>query len=194
MYTILTVTLQFSVHFASLIFLYEQARHIQCDDGKSTDPPCQNGNATAVSSDTINDVINNGTVNATSSTNGDSSSSLPLDQISKEFKSSLMNSTVYVIWLSLQVATFVVNYKGHPFMQNIRDNKSLLYSFVGSIFFIIVCVTGFYPDLTDYLSVVRFEPEFQKVLLLTIGLDLLIAFTIDRTCDYMFGRAKLKQL
>lgn len=187
-YTILTVTLQFVVHFSSLIFLYNQAKMFQDTIDK------QNATLNSpidlikdVSNQTVSDaIVKNETLGANES---DSSSSLHT-----EFKASLINSTVYIIWMSVQLATFVVNYKGHPFMQNLRNNRPLCYSFIISTFVIFVCVNGWSPSLTEQLSVVEFPVEFRPVLLATIVLDFMLAYVIDRTCEYLFGRLKLKPL
>lgn len=188
LYTILTVTLQFVVHFSSLIFLYNQAKMFQDAIDKQN-----------VTLNSPIDLITNGSnqtdaeaifKNETLGTD-DSEGSSSLHTV---FKASLINSTVYIIWMSVQLATFVVNYKGHPFMQNLRNNRPLCYSFIISSFVIFVCVNGWSPSLTEQLSVVDFPVEFRPVVLGTIVSDFVLAYVIDRTCEYLFGRLKLKPL
>lgn len=52
----------------------------------------------------------------------------------KDFEPSLVNSLVFLIGTTLQVCTFVVNYRGDPFMVPLSKNKPLLYSSAGTIF------------------------------------------------------------
>jgi len=181
LYTILTVTLQFSVHFLSLSYLYDRAKLMQ----ESSDE------RNATHSVDMNDLIND--IGSESSTTN-SSLSDPVETVHTEFKASLVNSTVYIIWMSIQICTFVVNYKGHPFMQSLRSNRPLCYSFIVSIFVIIVCVNGWAPSLTEQLSIVEFPDEFRPVILIIILLDFGLAYLIDRACEYLFGRLKLRQL
>ncbi|PIK60846.1 putative manganese-transporting ATPase 13A1 [Apostichopus japonicus] len=54
-----------------------------------------------------------------------------------EFQPNILNSTVYIISMMLQVNTFAINYKGHPFMESLKDNKPLLYSLMFSIIAIV---------------------------------------------------------
>lgn len=183
LYTILTVTLQFAVHFSALVFLYSQARVFQ--EGLDLI-----SNST-ITTDTTETMVKN----ATEQIDADSTDDLSgLSSLHTEFKPSLINSTVYIIWMSVQLATFAVNYKGHPFMQDLRSNRPLCYSFIGSTFVVFACVNGWSPSLTEQLSVVEFPVEYRPVLLATIVGDFVGSLVIDRLCEYLFGRARLKPL
>ncbi|PRD30690.1 UNVERIFIED_CONTAM: Atp13a1 [Trichonephila clavipes] len=111
-----------------------------------------------------------------------------------EFKPSILNSTVYIISMALQLATFAVNYRGHPFMESLSENKPLMYSIVISGTAILMLVTGLSPDLAGIFSIVDFTPEYQNVLLLTLFSDFFFAFLVDRVCLFLFGRGKLRAL
>lgn len=181
-YTILTVTLQFAVHFSSLIFLYSQARTLQASIELEN-------NSTLTGLEDVAKVEALELEKNSTATADDSLSSLHT-----EFKASIVNSTVYIIWMSVQLATFVVNYKGHPFMQDLRQNKPLCYSFIGSMLVVFICVNGWSPALSEQLSIVDFPNDFRLVVLSVVIMDFVLSLVIDRVCEYLFGRLKLKPL
>lgn len=79
-------------------------------------------------------------------------------------------------------------------MQNLRNNRPLCYSFIISVVVIFACVNNWSPSLTEQLSVVEFPTEFKPIVLLTIVMDFVLAYSIDRICEYLFGRLTLKPL
>ncbi|KAH9393866.1 hypothetical protein TYRP_021398 [Tyrophagus putrescentiae] len=150
-YTILTVLLQFAVHFCTLLYLVQGAVALS--------PPREE-----------------------------------FPDLESEFKPSLLNSTVYVISIALQVSTFAVNYKGHPFMCSLWENKPLMYSIVGSFGLIVVLVTGAMPEFSEQFSIVEFPEEFQLTVISVLFADLTTAVIIDRICEFIFGRSSLKSI
>ena len=79
--------------------------------------------------------------------------------LDEEFKPNLVNSTVFIISLSLQVATFAINYKGHPFMESLKENKPLLYSIAFSASAVASLACRFVPELNDQFQIVEFSDE-----------------------------------
>uniref|UniRef100_H2YAS3 Cation-transporting ATPase n=1 Tax=Ciona savignyi TaxID=51511 RepID=H2YAS3_CIOSA len=114
--------------------------------------------------------------------------------VEAEFEANLLNSTVYVLSLATQIITFGVNYRGHPFMESLRDNKALLYSLMGAFGFMLVLVTDCVPDINDQFQVVHFEHEFRTVVLQVIGSILLSTWCIDRGLRFILGSGKLRSL
>ncbi|XP_054714931.1 endoplasmic reticulum transmembrane helix translocase-like [Uloborus diversus] len=151
-YTILTVLLQFAVHFSCLVYLVDEAT--------ARSPPKPEKFA----------------------------------DLEAEFKPSLLNSTVYIISMSLQLATFAINYRGHPFMESLVENKPLMYSTLMSGTAILMLVTGLSPDFSDMFSIVDFPHEFQNIVLFTLFADFFLSFLVDRVSLFLFGRGKLRAL
>ncbi|KAJ8038822.1 Manganese-transporting ATPase 13A1 [Holothuria leucospilota] len=150
LYTILTVLLQFGVHFVSLFKLVYEA--------KLRMPPRET----------------------------------EFPDLEEEFKPNMVNSTVYIISMMLQVNTFAINYKGHPFMESLQDNKPLLYSLMFSIMAIISLTCGLVPDVADQFSIIEFPYEFRVLLLKVLFFDCVAAFIIDRFLQFCLGSSKLK--
>ncbi|KAL5015721.1 hypothetical protein ScPMuIL_005310 [Solemya velum] len=150
-YTLLTVVIQFSVHFASLFYLVQTAT--------SLSPPREE----------------------------------KID-LEADFKPSLLNTTVYIISMALQVSTFAVNYRGLPFMESLWDNKPLLYSLLLSAMGVVVLGSGFVPELSEQFELVQLPTEFRNTVLMVITADIGGAFIVDRICYFLFGNLGLTQV
>jgi len=111
--------------------------------------------------------------------------------LEKEFEPSLLNSTVYIISMFLQVSTFAINYRGHPFMESLTENRSLLYSLAGAGGFVVMLALGWLPEFSDQFSIVDFSDEFRSVLLQVLAVDAAAAYILDRALMFLFGEGKL---
>merc|ERR1719209_2130381 len=111
--------------------------------------------------------------------------------LEKEFEPSLLNSTVYIISMFLQVSTFAINYRGHPFMESLTENRSLLYSLAGAGGFVVILALGWLPEFSDQFSIVDFSDEFRSILLQVLAVDAAAAYILDRALMFLFGEGKL---
>nr|CAD7457856.1 unnamed protein product [Timema tahoe] len=146
LYTVLTVLLQFAVHFISLVFLVHQA---------SLHSPHKEETKASTAKEEDADV-------------------------EEEFAPSLLNSTVYIISMALQVATFAINYRGHPYMESLTENKALLYSIVGSAGAILALALGVFPDMAYQFEIVDFPSDFRIILVQVLFADFFLSYVVDR--------------
>ncbi|KAJ8934928.1 hypothetical protein NQ314_013087 [Rhamnusium bicolor] len=130
-YTILTVILQFMVHFLCLVFLVHQAKLLSPIDDQSN-------------STTTIDV------------------ELTEEEKDKLFKPNIVNSTVYIISMALQIATFAINYRGNPYMESLKQNRALLYSILGSGGVVLALTLGLVPELSAQFEIIDFPPDMEN--------------------------------
>ncbi|KAL2896530.1 putative manganese-transporting ATPase PDR2 [Bienertia sinuspersici] len=83
-----------------------------------------------------------------------------------EFHPNLVNTVSYMVGLMLQVATFAVNYMGHPFNQSISENKPFLYALVSAVGFFVAITSDMFRDLNDWLKLVPMPRALRDKLLI----------------------------
>ncbi|CAG9858501.1 unnamed protein product, partial [Phyllotreta striolata] len=159
-YTILTVILQFSVHFVCLIFLVQQAKlRIPADELPL--PPNQ-------------------------------SIDLSEEEKDKLFKPNIVNSSVYIICMALQIATFAINYRGNPYMESLKENRALLYSILGSGAVVLALALGLIPELSEQLEIIDFPSDFRIILIQVLFADFFLSYLVDRLCLWICGEGSMK--
>ncbi|XP_064548623.1 endoplasmic reticulum transmembrane helix translocase [Drosophila montana] len=109
-----------------------------------------------------------------------------------KYDPNIVSSTVYIICVSLQVATIAVNYKGHPFMESLRANRMLMCAIGASAALVLFLTTGVVPGLTQFFEIVDFPANFRQTLLLVLIVDIVGAFALDRICSFLFGETRRK--
>lgn len=179
-YTISTVMLQFIIHFLSLVFLVQEA---------STHVELKSMNTTTI---TTNHTISNSSLNSNDTLL--SSVVSPETDVVDEFKPNMVNSAVFIISMALQICTFSVNYRGRPFMENMSDNKPLLYSTIVQVMVIMCLSTGIIEGLNEQFEIIQFPSEFRVVLLCVLVLDCIGSLAVDRICLWLFGEGRLKKI
>ncbi|XP_053300044.1 manganese-transporting ATPase 13A1 [Pleuronectes platessa] len=150
LYTVLTVLLQFAVHFCSLVYLYKEAQ--------SRSPPRAEQFA----------------------------------DLYKEFEPSLINSTVYIMSMAMQMATFAINYKGHPFMESLTENRPLLWSIALSGLAIVGLLSGSSPEFNEQFSLVDIPTDFKMIIAQVLVVDFVAALLVDRVLEFLLGKGTLR--
>ncbi|XWS57259.1 hypothetical protein CRYUN_Cryun09bG0158900 [Craigia yunnanensis] len=103
-----------------------------------------------------------------------------------EFHPNLVNTVSYMVSMMLQVATFAVNYMGHPFNQSIPENKPFLYALVAAVGFFVVITSDIFRDLNDWLKLVPLPLGLRDKLLLWALLMFLGCYMWERLLRWAF--------
>jgi manganese-transporting P-type ATPase len=111
-----------------------------------------------------------------------------------EFKPSLLNSAIYLVQLIQQVSTFAINYQGRPFRESLRENRTMFWSIVGVTWIAFSCSMEFIPILNEKLKLVKFTPEFQLILTLTMLADFGGCWVIEQGFKWAFSDNKPKEI
>ncbi|XP_044750487.1 endoplasmic reticulum transmembrane helix translocase [Coccinella septempunctata] len=152
LYTIMTVMLQFMVHFLCLIYLVQQAK-LQAPIVEETEEMKK----------------------------------MTEEEKDELFEPNIVNSTVYIISMALQIATFAINYRGNPYMESIRQNRALLYSILGSGGVVLALTLGILPELSAQFEIIDFPPDFRIILLEVLFADFFFSYLVDRICLWVCG-------
>lgn len=103
-----------------------------------------------------------------------------------EFHPNLVNTVSYMVGLMLQVATFAVNYMGHPFNQSISENKPFLYALVSAVAFFVAITSDLFRDLNDWLKLVPMPRALRDKLLIWALLMFLCCYCWERFLRWAF--------
>lgn len=88
--------------------------------------------------------------------------------------------------LFLQVATFAVNYIGHPFNQSIRENRPFFYALSSAAVFFTAITSDVFRSLNDWLRLVPLPKPFgHKLLFMAIGM-MVSCYVWEHTLRWLF--------
>lgn len=93
------------------------------------------------------------------------------------FSPNLVNTCVYLLYFMIQINNFFVNYRGHPFTENLTENLLLCRSLQVLYFLILLLITGAFEPLNDLLQLVPFPSiEFTYLFGSILCLDWILAY------------------
>ena len=103
-----------------------------------------------------------------------------------EFHPNLVNTVSYMVNMMIQVATFAVNYMGHPFNQSISENKPFKIALFGAVVFFTVITSDVFRDLNDWLKLVPLPEGMRDKLLLWAALMFIGCYSWESLLRYVF--------
>ncbi|XP_078437712.1 phosphate deficiency response 2 [Wolffia australiana] len=103
-----------------------------------------------------------------------------------EFHPNLVNTVSYMVNMMIQVATFAVNYMGHPFNQSISENRPFKIALLSAVVFFTVITSDVVRGLNDWLKLVPLPEGMRDKLLLWAGLMFLGCYAWEGLLRYAF--------
>ncbi|KAL6572787.1 putative manganese-transporting ATPase pdr2 [Orobanche minor] len=103
-----------------------------------------------------------------------------------DFHPNLVNTVSYMVGMMLQVATFAVNYMGHPFNQSITQNRPFSYALVAAVGFFTVITSDLFRDLNDWLKLVPLPKELRNKLMMWAFLTFAVCYTWEKLLRWAF--------
>jgi len=104
------------------------------------------------------------------------------------FMPNLMNSVVFLLRSSQDIAVLLVNYKGRPWMKGFTENHPLCLSLVLMIAGVGCAAWGIFPQVNDMLQLEPFpSDEFRYQIMILVLCSLVGTFVWDRLCLALFA-------
>ncbi|OCF39299.1 cation-transporting ATPase 13A1 [Kwoniella heveanensis CBS 569] len=114
--------------------------------------------------------------------------------LEKKFEPTLLNTAIYLLGLSQQVSTFVLNFQGRPFREGIRENGPLWYGLAGASAVAYSGATDFFPELNRWLQLVEMTDLFKLKLTVSMILDFIGCWVVEKGCKYLFASLEPTEL
>jgi cation-transporting ATPase 13A1 len=107
--------------------------------------------------------------------------------LDKKFEPSLLNSSIFLLGLSQQVSTFVINFIGRPFREDIRENPPLYWGLLGASAVAYSGAVNLVPELSSWLQLVDMTAAFRYKLTVAMVVDFAGCYIVEKGCKYFFS-------
>ena len=114
--------------------------------------------------------------------------------LEREFSPSLLNSAVYLLQLIQQISTFAINYQGRPFRESLSENRGMYWGIIGVSAIAFSCSTEFIPEINEKMRLVPFTKDFKTTMTVTMIVDYLGCFVIEKVLKALFSDYKPKDI
>jgi cation-transporting ATPase 13A1 len=105
-----------------------------------------------------------------------------------------LNSAVYLLQLIQQISTFAINYQGRPFRESLSENRGMYWGILGVTAIAFSCSTEFIPEINEKMRLVPFTSDFKTTLTVTMVVDYLGCFVIEKVLKALFSDYKPKDI
>ena len=105
-----------------------------------------------------------------------------------EFDPNLLNTTVFLISLCMQLSTCTVNYRGRPFIPSLYENKMMLVLLSIGYMCLFSLSLGYPTDFCEKMEIVNLPDELRVYLLQIIAVDILASLLLDAGLLFLYRR------
>jgi cation-transporting ATPase 13A1 len=102
--------------------------------------------------------------------------------LDEKFSPTLINSIMFLFQMLNQTITFVVNYQGEPFMENLSKNGAMKKLIIGIIAFSSIFIFDLYPQLNENLELVPLPDDttYRMTLIIIIVLNFILCYLLEK--------------
>lgn len=109
-----------------------------------------------------------------------------------------------------QISTFAINYQGRPFREalsgkhlfstkrktelTLLENRGMYWGIIGVSAIAFSCSTEFVPEINEKMRLVPFTADFKKTLTITMIVDFLGCYVIEKVLQAIFSDYKPKDI
>jgi len=104
-----------------------------------------------------------------------------------DFKPSLFNTVVYLMYSTILLSIFTVNYSGHPHMQSLYENKAMLYGILFN-WGVNIALTLGNPWLTEMFELVPLPAHIFYALLQLMVIDFFATLVVEKMSSVILHR------
>lgn len=101
------------------------------------------------------------------------------------FKPTRLNTIFFILTQYLQIQTFLINYIGRPFRENLIENKKLFLSLILCIVFLLSILFNINDDLNGLVECINIDWCDIKLLIKIMGCNGLLCLLVDRVGLYL---------
>ena len=109
------------------------------------------------------------------------------DDLDADFKPNLLNSTMFLVECAMTISCFLVNHRGHPFMESLSENKGLAICLAILSGITVFSALELSPEWNTFFELVPMpSPTFRYTLVGIMAADLVLAWLLDRVICLIF--------
>lgn len=102
-----------------------------------------------------------------------------------KFRPSILNSAVFLLSVSQQINTFIINYIGRPFRESLIENTRLNLSLFSVLGIVIGLVFEINEGFSRMMEIVPLG-EYKWIIFMIIGVDFGVCYVVEKICFYLF--------